>query len=99
MTKGSSRLREVLANGLVMMTDYLRQRIVSGELASDQAVDSLAIDPAIAQKLRADIEAALVSAHDEARDHARESILRRKNAAVGQMVGSVTAHAVARVRR
>jgi hypothetical protein len=44
-------------------------------------VDALAIDPAITQTVRADIEAVLLSAHDEARDHARNRLMRGKTAA------------------
>ena len=99
MTKGSSRLRDVLAQGVVTMTDHLRARLSDGSLATAGDVDALAIDPAITQKLRGDIEAVLLSAHDDARDHARESILRRRNAAVDAMVDRLTARAVARDRR
>ena len=53
----------------------------------------------MASKLRAEIEAVLIDEHNDARDHGRDSVLRRKTAAVDAMVDSETTRAVARVKR
>jgi len=98
-TKGTDRLANMLAQGVVMMTDHLRAQLSDGTIQSTDDVAALALDPAITAKLRADIEAALVGAHDEARDHAKDQILRRKNQAVDAMIERVTARAIERVRR
>jgi len=58
----------------------------------------MAVDPALSEKLRADIEAVLLGAQDDARDHARNGLMRGNTAAIDARVDQVTIRARAGVK-